>query len=593
MARRKPKSQSRRSGCSSKNTTDKNNSTKSSQVDQNTTTKGSDELKESQDLSNGGSNDPAWYAKDPQLLLDAGNIPFSDPFGSEIKHFNGAIDIEGLGTVPDSAIGDAQAGVLSVRVKPSFGFGKTMNDPLNVAAHMLYTNVRYVNSGRKNYDQADLMMYVGAVADMYSYIYWAKRIYACAFVASQRNKYVDNLLNVQVGSYAHEYVENLAQFRAWLNMFIAKVSTLVIPDNIEMFKRRAFIYSSIYTESQMGNIKDQLYMFNPRAFFSFTLDPKGKGCLIPTYVPNDLSYSKFIEIGSRMLNNVIGDEDFGIMSGDLMRAFQGNLIGITSQEAEGVIAPVYDPYVLHQIKNATLIDGVVISEKSILLKGAEKTMTSNEALDNMGYTIPLSITDASQTQVVPFGGLYQDGYGNLRYQERAIVTATGDAMGKNIYLIANASSKRNVIISVDSPTVDPALVVEATRLITIVDKNQSTSTGNTRFADLTPNAEVVCDVELYCFGSDYPNPLAWKASMLSANYVANTHVVEGSRVQFAEAKYAPLIHVMRMDGANVVEIACLSDLLNYTVQSQDVVKRLNEVSMLSLLSVPGVSKLLS
>lgn len=592
MARRKPKSQSRKSGCSTKNTTGKTNSTKSSQVEQKESTKGSDELKETKetdDLSK-GTNDPAWYAKDPQLLIDAGSIPFSDPFGSEIKHFTGEIAVDGVPTIPDATIGDAQAGVLSIRVKPSFGFGKTMNDPLNVAAHMLYTNVRYMNSGRKNYDQADLMMYVGAVADMYSFIYWAKRIYACAFIASQRNKYVGQLLNVQVGTNAHEYVENLAQFRAWLNMFIAKVSTLVIPDNIEMFKRRAFIYSSIYTESEIGNIKDQLYMFNPRAFFSFELDSKGKGCLVPNPVGNNLPYNDFVRIGNKMLENVIGDEDFGIMSGDLMRAFQGNLIGLTSQEAEGTIAPIYDPYVLHQIKNATILNGIVISKNTILESGGARTLSAKDATDNMVYTIPLSLTDPSQTQVVPFGGLYQDGYGNLRYEERAIVTSTTDGIAKSVDYIANASSKRNVIISVDTPVVDPALIVEATRLITIVDKNQSTSSGNVRFATVTPNAEVVCDVELYLFRSDYPNPLKWRQEMRTTNY---SKLIDGARSEYAEARYAPLLHILNDDGTTVKEIACVSDLLNYTVQSQDVVKRLNDVSMLSLLSVPGVSKLLN
>lgn len=398
------------------------------------------------------ANDPMWYMYNPQLVLDTCNLPFSRPFGGRIDIFHNFATTHLGGMDPNAKI-HGEPGLYSYRVKPSYGENTNIHSSLNVAAQALYTHVRVINSGRKNYDPVDLMLYVMAIADIYSFIVWCQRIYGYAFMYSQRNFYIGKELLISNGMDPDNVIDNLANFNAWINMFISKISAWVIPGDMHIMHRRAFMYGSLYLENDHDNIKDALYQFIPDGFYKFGLDSGSKGCL--TYEKIDyntpFSLDDLKAIGNNLLSNIYGDEDFAIISGDILKAYGDNIVGLAPIPNDFYVIPVYDKYVLTQMHNAVVCNTV-------------RTAANNASYQ---WLTPDNV-------VVPYGNIYQSTNGILLSKEGAVVKEDDNGGAKvflNIY--------KDPVIDICERQPTPEDVIEATRLIIGVTSyaGQSTEAG--------------------------------------------------------------------------------------------------------------------
>ena len=101
------------------------------------------------------TNDPAYYALNSQLLVDAASHAFSDATGTKIpwstKGYNEHLIVPDIASIP---------GVMSFRIAPTVGISTDQSSAVNVAARNIYSYVRHANSGHSNYDAPDLMMYL-------------------------------------------------------------------------------------------------------------------------------------------------------------------------------------------------------------------------------------------------------------------------------------------------------------------------------------------------------------------------------------------------------------------------------------------------
>lgn len=557
------------------------------------------------------TNDVEWYAKDPELLLTAAQVPFSDTFGSPVNMYPNGYKFYNYGNVSQSdnhavefhnSGANTVTGVMALLLRPTFGYNANINDPLNLAATALYTHVRYNNSGRKNYEQSDLMMYMCAMSELYSYIFWLERIYNCAFMLSQRNYYVGEAWLRAQAINPKEIINNLANFRYRINLLINKVSAFVIPDSIELFKRRAFLYSNIYIDNPDGNIKDQVYMFVPRGFHMFEYDEDNvgvvryksldhyatSGSLDATY---EITMDKLLSIGDDMLKNIYGDEDWGLMSGDLLRSFAGHLIGLQSIPEEGIVVPVYDVNVLHQIKNA-----IPVSEENNF-SGKDFGNT------NFKYYVRKSLSDTSLSKPCYYGDLYQDGVGNLHSQYLFKAGSQLPGTPPKYSLPNSTIMLPNVIISSDNPMPTPAEVVEFTRLIpTNLDINNRSVFGDNSdsYGLMDPTPEYVCSVKTFHWNykRDSDGGRVLDKTTYSGNIISsNQDLIDLKNAIFRRLVFhhSPIMYYLdwSVSKADKVEdVLPLSDINNYTVQSSEVISRLNKVAWLSLVYVPGISKMM-
>lgn len=533
------------------------------------------------------SNDPEWYAADPRLASDAANVPFNIPFGQPLDLFDGKTSFttssgkkkSTYDLIWDDTSNAALTGMCNIRIKPSIGLSMDRLSPVNTAANALYTHVRYVNSGRKNYDPCDLMLYTLTMADVLSFIEWCHRLYNYAFMYSQSNKYIHYAAIEGNGVSPDSLTTNLANFRYWINSYINKVASFVVPADINIFRRKAFMYSSIYIENQYGNLKDQLYQFVPDGFYKFDLDQRKAGCL--KYAPLDgffegagpgnkpgntddsglITVSGLIAYGEYLISNITGDEDFGLMSGDILKAYPNSVLGLSSIPEEGGILPIYMPYVLSQIQNSTIM-------------GDLNTDGESPTRLKLKY-----LSDTTGNYEMYAGDIHQDLDGNL-----ICVECAGSSESA---IMASA----NKILTTENPNPGVADVLEGTRLMVNVSDRVATVAGATdKVYALNAGTEIVTGVSYSTYNT--------KGDLItvydSSNMVSTTGKEKIPRhFQF---KYYPMkfdVVFTLNDPKKVTHMNVVSNVDNCAMIDSYTLARIHEAALLSLFYVPGVSKVIN
>lgn len=549
------------------------------------------------------TNDPAWYMYSPEQVSAVAKLPFSEAFGDKVPLLtkDELIQFNSQETAIRRGIRKAVPGIAAFRTRPTFGANFDITDPLNVGATELYTFVRYTNNGRKNYDAPDLMMHVLAIADLYSYIMWVKKIYGLAFMYSTRNYYLGKALIAACGVDPEDIVRNLANLRYWLNTYINKVSAYVVPESINLFKRRAFLYSDVYTESETNNIKDQVYTFTPDGFFKFGFDSVGAGMLqyVSTKEDGLYTFDELCTLGQSLFENIDQDEDFGLMSGDLLKAFGTNIIKVDPLGEEYIIEPHYDHEVLHQLMNAT-IDGNM--RQSILSQYDEFCY----------YDDPTGDTQAKWGDMrFKCGNVYQTPNGILVH---AIVFPNKTYNGNSINVLWEETRRyMKVLLNTDLPQVEPDHVMEMTRLaFTAMDApyhwrvpRLDAETTARQLSYISCGSDIVTAVNVFQFDESRNMDIA--GSDLSKypiyeQFVQRVPQVEGLFTQIERVqrkmkfKYIPPIYEVEFieapsGGMNEFKIHDIwQNLDNYTLVDQIQLDRIHRVAMYSLAHVPGVSR---
>lgn len=293
-------------------------------------------------------NDPAWYAQNPQLLKDYASYPFGYPLGGQIS---------GQNSVYTSAI----PGVMAISFAPTVGVANSETSPINVAMRKLYSFVRYANSGAKNYDAPDLMLYVVAVDSARMYLEWMKRIYGVMMNYTAFNRYYPRaLVEGMRGNFA-DLESNLADFRGYINQFAVKLNQLWVPRGFSYFSRHEWLCQHIYVDSNTS-AKAQTYFFTPAYFYQFTVaGTPAAGSLVSkpltSTINATMSLSDMVNFGNALLNPLITNEDIGIMAGDILKAYgAGGVLQTTGISEDYRVLPEYSPEVQSQLENLMFAD---------------------------------------------------------------------------------------------------------------------------------------------------------------------------------------------------------------------------------------------
>lgn len=310
----------------------------------------------------GKSNDAAWYADNPELVKAYASFPFGQPLGTG----RGLVT---TGLSPSGnvfTLGDASfPGTMAIYLAPTVGVATSENSAVNLAARNLYSYVRHANSGHSNYESPDLMMYVVAVTQMYSYLHFLKRAYRLLSVYNVENRFYPRALIKQMGLDFEDLISHYADFYGFINLYQSKISSLTLPAGLTYLSRQCFIYDGLYLDTESS--KAQTYFYTPAGFYQFT-EGSASG------EPGSLVMKRFVDVsaitgnqntgmtllqligfGYALANPVLGSEDMGIMSGDILKAygFAGLYHEPVLQQTE-VAVPVFNKEVLSQIQNATI-----------------------------------------------------------------------------------------------------------------------------------------------------------------------------------------------------------------------------------------------
>lgn len=307
------------------------------------------------------SNDPGWYFKDKNILDSVASFSFNNALGRRIP-LSTFFNKNGKLVVKAAKSASTASGVMGINIGLTAGVADSAQDPLNLAAVNVYSYVRYKNSGAANYDAPDFMLYLVAMDSIYACWNWLKRVYGIASTYSQLNRYEPKGMFAIENIDFDDIISNLANFRSWLNVKADEISAYCVPATMTYNVRHSWLFSNVFADSESG--KAQLYMYVPDFFFKYdeTSSPNG-GKLTPIACPRSAAYtgttpaklSDLKNILNTMLEALNYSEDIGVMSGDVLKAYESSgLFKLSTFEADYRVEPTYSKEVLTQIENLTI-----------------------------------------------------------------------------------------------------------------------------------------------------------------------------------------------------------------------------------------------
>jgi hypothetical protein len=489
-------------------------------------------------------NDASWYMADTQLVNDVASISFNTALGNPIT-LPGSLGI--TFNVADASVN--LPGIMSIYTTPTIGVSTDANSPVNIAMRRLYAYVRHANSGHSNYDPADLMIYLLAMDSVYTYWAYMVRAYGVAQVFSRTNKYVGDCLLTAMGVDPN-IRENLADFRAYINTFAAKAQQWCVPRVMTYFLRHNWMYSNVYKDED--NDKAQMFMYVPAALYKYNATlTEGKagglemrpiatevtsnGIINAKTLPNN--YVDMVAMGNDLLNALAGQEDIGIISGDILKAYGAeNLWKIDTIPVDYQVIPVFSEEVLEQYHNTAFA-------------GAQIANASGDLISYTGLQI---------TQDTSVGG------GCLKFNP--IINA-----GSHLCLDTLMDTWRQQVTAEN--------IMTASR--NMLSAKPFAPTPGKDVKALTSAVQLrSCGSELCLFGVIYTlnGTVLDRAKVYqSANFVPDLYT-------FARFNEAPIRPVMGANGTTCVGI--YGEMTNYGVLSKQNIDQIHEVALMSLFGVP-------
>lgn len=241
----------------------------------------------------------------------------------------------------------------------------------------LYTFVRHVNAGRTNYEAPDLFMYILAMDSIYLMIHEIKRLLRLTTYYLIKNRDVPTRIFASMGINMEDAISNAANYRARLNILIAKANSFAVPANFNLFKRRAVLSSVILSDEPNRTTQvivptiSGYYHFNAFANTGSSLEFKQ---FVPMGTPDaDQDCSAITKqsypIGNLLdklnseLNTLLANEDINIMSGDILKAYNSEIYTIPMMTEDESIEVSHDEDLLTQFMNMTSLDRSTVIPK--------------------------------------------------------------------------------------------------------------------------------------------------------------------------------------------------------------------------------------
>nr|AXL64600.1 capsid protein [Chicken picobirnavirus] len=536
------------------------------------------------------NNDPLWYAKDQQLLIDAASIPFSWAAGVPLSIPGSNIKGEDW-TMDSSTVPTAVPGVCALHIAPTLGYSNSITSAINVAANSIYSYVRHANSGAKNYDSTNMMMYLYCMANVYSAINWCTRIYSEAVTFSQRNRYYPGAL-LRAEGFAPEGVtsvmNNLANYRMRLNVAINKAASFAVPSTMPIFQRLAFLFKDIYIEGD--SMKEQSYMYVPDGFYYYTYDTaiasKGYGNAYLKYMKTSEAMSAWnepLEMLEGMLNQIFDEEDIQIMSGDILKAYGiENCLKLQEVSETQSITPIYSVEVLEQMMNAD-----IISNGSAELQNNIYERIIDNGDDVSGFLF-------CECAIGPF---------------ETGVQVAGDTTMQSVI----AGSSMSHVLNTYKREPNQADVMVSSRLKSVISEEGMTQVmgphasveGTSTYLSLRTGSDFCTKVELWIV--NYADQGDFEQIVFGSNYMYVDNLIPSSAhgdwnlqkwISKSAFHYFPICYSIYISNSATAEqdpaftyrvTGVIGDVDNFAVLSLDNIRNLHDIAMLSMFNVPVIN----
>lgn len=574
-------------------------------------------------------NDASWYAKNPALLQAAANFPFGYPIGAPLVVNN--INPNATATLSDRS---NVPGIETFYYVPTIGRSNDGTSPVNLAAKLAYSNIRYANSGTSYGDPSDLMMYFLAIDSMYTFHQFCARAYGIMRTYNYENRYYPKEVIHAMGLDFDDLNANINQLFGFINTMGVKLQSFAVPGDMSYFIRHAWLTSGIYLDSATS--KSQSYMFVPIGYYQWTEVTEGpnKLTMISPYkmgsynfemIPSEystidsnqyaggvdasvakLKLSDLMSFADSLMAPVLESESFGLTTGAILKSYgRDNLMKVGQIDMSYTVIPSYNEEVMSQIENAT----VFTCNYANTLSQGYFDITQSSDVNDMYIT-----SNPTIYAPLPTG----TSINNYNWQSFAITNYPPVETLINMHM--------------ESPT--PADFVVATRLTATVDptKMMMAKVGGSNFMMaqlLNFGSEVILGAGITTLKWDknvqssthysfinYPVSSAVLGASSGSSVLNQVHTAAGlTWNQIQKTKILPMLqdfdwhqrYVIASVGdteslnlpqamypaAHVFECRDTRDIDNFAIVNDDNLALLNQVSMLSLFDSPRVAELTS
>lgn len=340
------------------------------------------------------TNDISWYAKYPNLLTAAASIPFPYRPGR-------VLDAAVKGTTYHAPI----PGVCTIQWVPSIGYAEGPTDPINIACHELYGQVRASFSSELEADAPDFGIYLLALDSVFAYIGCLKRIFRVVNAFNPNNYAVPTGLMRALGfnerATAQLRVDRMQLF-AYINELIDQSKKFLCPAVMPLFNRHYWLCDNVYTDAPTPSA--QLYTMVPAAFLQFSMQATPQGVqagglqyLTPPWSASEPSVSELYSFGLSLITELATWSTSYTISGYLRRAFDGvPNFSVDPLLFTETLQPQYDEVVLMQIENAS----APLGAKEVPQNVISQDPTTNSLL--FDYQIPLPTAGQEVLMIAPY-----------------------------------------------------------------------------------------------------------------------------------------------------------------------------------------------
>lgn len=507
-----------------------------------------------------GRNDVSWYARNPLLLRAAGSIPF--PYRPGM-------------TVPWATMSGANAeqtwrqysipGVMTFKWRPTVGYSATATDPASIVGKEMFAKVREKFSGSIDADAPDFVIYIMALDSVFSYIASLKRIYRILTAYTAENHYIPDTLLKAMGIPAASVVdlkEHRMQFYQIINELVYMTRKFNVPAVFDMFNRHYWMNDNVYMDD--NTINSQFYVFYANTYYQYSLvdvgDVKAGGLIEKSlsWPLTDVSEYLFT-FGRNLIDALAGSDDAYIISGYLMRAYEGNpVFGVDELTMDEKLVPLYEPEVLMQIENA----------------------------------MPIVFNNTTQTPTITNSVTQDPSTNAVICTPRASVTINSPEFANQDWTFENFVTIRSDMPTVADVTIATRLKMGWSNLVV------NPSTGATTF-DIICGSEIledICITTIIKNSNDTPTSNNIISNHYSGINVINTAnpVSDDELVSFAlmqsfdwHPTLGALIFRVQTSGAKKVNPVIMGDVHNVTLLTNEQLKQLNRVCLYSEFNAYG------
>jgi hypothetical protein len=295
------------------------------------------------------------YATDEATAKDIASIPFNYISGLPFNYNGLPTNTTGTNAQVKKFALNQLPGVMVISYVPTPG-GASMDgtSSINMAARQLYSYIRRNNSGAKNYEAPDLMLFVLAMEDIYNNFFELKRAYGLAQNYQFANRFTPKALVEGIGIDFEDLTQNLAGYRYKINLLARKINSLAVPKYFKSFIRRVVLSSQVFSDSTSA--RSGYYIYAKQGYYQFKFakyETGGALEYVPTFRSEQHTLQWYIDIIEQQITTILTDDDMNVMMGDILKAFgEGGVYSVTEIDDNYTVVPVYDENVLAQIENS-------------------------------------------------------------------------------------------------------------------------------------------------------------------------------------------------------------------------------------------------